>query len=231
MPLHPLADLRALAELAAPSGCAGCRLRGQRWCAACSSALHGQPPRAWRPTPCPPGMPATWAGPAYDGPVREAVVAWKELGRVDLGPELALVLRSSVAAAATTLGHDQPRGQPVAVVPAPSARASTRARGRSPVLELAVAAVGRGPVVDALRLRRPVRDQAGLSAVQRADNLAGAVAVRAREARLLQGLPCVVVDDVVTTGSTLCECARALREGGAGPVVAATVAATRRRSG
>jgi orotate phosphoribosyltransferase len=41
----------------------------------------------------------------------------------------------------------------------------------------------------------------------------------------------VLVDDLVTTGATLTDCARALREVGADVVAAATVAATRRHRG
>ena len=79
------------------------------------------------------------------------------------------------------------------------------------------------------RLVRRVQDQAGLSAQARAANLEHAVMVRPGARAALAGVPCVVVDDVVTTGATLAECARALRAAGAGPVVAATVAATARR--
>ena len=45
----------------------------------------------------------------------------------------------------------------------------------------------------------------------------------------IQGIACLLVDDVLTTGATLVEAARALHEGGAGHVAAATVAATQRR--
>lgn len=151
---------------------------------------------------------------------------------MELTPVLATVLQAAVAGAlAGSAPHTAAvlAGSPVALVPAPSAAMSVRARGRRPVRELAVAASRPGLVVDALRLVRRVQDQAGLSAQDRSANLDRAVEVRPRARNALSGVPCVLVDDVVTTGATLAECARALRASGAGPVVAATVAATRRR--
>ena len=233
---RPGQDLLHLLELAAPAACAGCAQPGTRWCAVCADALTASPPRRWTPTPCPPGFPPTWTGAAYQDRVRQAVVGWKDGGRADLTPLLAGPLRSVLACA---LG-DSPvhraavrSGTPVPLLPAPSARASTTARGEHRVGVL-VRAAGRGhrgalPVVDALRLGRRVEDQAGLGADARRRNLSGAVVVRTATAGRLRGLPCVVVDDVVTTGATLAECARALAEAGAGPVVAVTLAATHRR--
>lgn len=231
MPWHPLQDLLALVELAAPSVCAGCGRAGTRWCTGCQAVLAAPRPRAWRPTPCPRGLPPTWSGHPYDGPVRAAVVAWKEEGRVDLTVVLAGALREVLEAAlAGSAPHTQAllAGDPVALVPAPSARAGSRARGRRPVLEATRAAHPGGLVVEALDLVRRVRDQAGLTATERARNLTGAVSVRRAAARRVQGVPCVLIDDVITTGATLQECARALVEAGSGPVVAATIAATER---
>lgn len=237
MSWRPWQDLLALVELAAPTECAGCGRAGQRWCAGCGTVLTGTAPRPWRPSPCPTGLPPTWTGPAYDGVVRAAVVAWKDGGRADLTAVLAPVLREVLAAAlAGSPGHRAAvaAGSPVVLVPAPSARASVRRRGEHRVHRLVATAVGAGPslrVVEALALSRPVADQAGLGAAQRRRNLAGAVRVRGSRSRAVTRLPCVVVDDVVTTGATLAECARALRAAGAGPVVAVTIAATRRRAG
>lgn len=232
MPWRPWEELLALVELAAPSACAGCATPGTRWCAGCDAVLRGTPSRAWRPTPCPPGFPPTWSGPAYEGPVRAAVIAWKEQSRVELTPVLGAVLRDVLTQAlAGSAPHTAAvrQGAPVALVPAPSAGTSVRTRGRRAVLELAVAAGRPDLVVDALRLARQVQDQAGLSARARADNLARAVTVRPGAREGLADVPCILVDDVVTTGATLTECARALRAAGAGPVAAVTVAATRRR--
>lgn len=246
MPWRPWEDVLALVELAAPSACAGCGRAGLRWCPACQAVLGEVSAGPWRPTPCPPGLPRTWSGAPYDGVVRSAVVAWKDGGRADLtGTVLAPVLRDVLAAALA--GSPPHRAAlaartPVLLVPAPSARASTRRRGEHRVLSLVTAAVGRGAaragparpalrVVDALELSRGVADQSGLGAAQRHANLAGAVRARPTAAPVLASVPCVVVDDVVTTGATLAECARALRAARSGPVVAVTIAATRRRTG
>ncbi|HEY9524705.1 MAG TPA: phosphoribosyltransferase family protein, partial [Thermopolyspora sp.] len=70
-----------------------------------------------------------------------------------------------------------------------------------------------------------VADQAGLSSPQRAANLVGAFGTTSR----VPGAVCVLVDDIVTTGATLVEAARALRAAGAVVPLAVTIAATRRR--
>lgn len=120
-------------------------------------------------------------------------------------------------------------GRAVLLVPVPSARRAVRARGHDPARRIALAAAGelRGTgtparVLAALRHRRAVLDQSGLDSRQRRDNLAGALAVAAGAERLLRGAGAVVlVDDLMTTGASLAEAARAVRESTGGPVVAA----------
>jgi hypothetical protein len=62
-----------------------------------------------------------------------------------------------------------------------------------------------------------VADQSGLNSRQRLANLAGALAVAPGGARLLRGGPVVLVDDVMTTGASLAEAARAVRAASHGP--------------
>ncbi|MDT9686601.1 phosphoribosyltransferase family protein [Streptomyces sp. TRM76323] len=71
-------------------------------------------------------------------------------------------------------------------------------------------------VAPVLRQCRAVADQAGLDARRRQENLAGALAVVPGGARLLEGARVVLVDDLMTTGSSLAEAARALGDAGAG---------------
>jgi predicted amidophosphoribosyltransferase len=72
---------------------------------------------------------------------------------------------------------------------------------------------------------RGVRDQAGLTAPDRHANLAGGLRLRAP----VPTRPAVLVDDLVTTGSSLTEAARVLRRAGVPLLGAATVAATELR--
>jgi predicted amidophosphoribosyltransferase len=85
--------------------------------------------------------------------------------------------------------------------------------------------------VSALRHVRRVRDQGELGAADRRRNLRGALAIRPAVQRALAGRACVVVDDVVTTGTTAAEAARALTEAGARVVGHCFLSVTLRRQG
>jgi predicted amidophosphoribosyltransferase len=109
-------------------------------------------------------------------------------------------------------------GAPVLLVPVPSARGAVRARGHDPARRIALAAAGElrrtgtpARVLAVLRQRRAVADQSGLNSRQRLDNLGGALEVAAGGARLLVGGSLVLVDDLMTTGASLTEAARAVR--------------------
>lgn len=116
---------------------------------------------------------------------------------------------------------------PDCVVPVPLHRRRIAQRGFNPAVTLArELARTRGVPLAATALRR-VRDtesQTGLGRAERRANVRAAFRAR-------PGLPARVwlVDDVVTTGATLEECARALRRAGARQVVALCAARTPRQ--
>ncbi|RZU32999.1 ComF family protein [Blastococcus saxobsidens] len=226
----------ALADLVLPRTCAGCGLPGRSVCGGCAALLAA--PQPAQPRRFPTGLPPTVAAGAYAGPVRPLVNAFKEHGRAELARPLGAAL--ALAVAAVRLGSLHPAA-PVVLVPVPASRAALRARGRDHVRELATRAVVelRAAGVPAeqrrlLRRRGRVRDSAGLAPAQRRANLAGSFVPDPGAAAPPGGALLVLVDDVVTTGATLCEAARVLDEGaspGCGPVLAAVVAATPRPSG
>ena len=86
-------------------------------------------------------------------------------------------------------------------------------------------------VAPVLRHVRRVEDQSGLGTVERRGNLAGALSVIPLWHSVIRGRRCLLVDDVVTTGATFAEAARALRAAGAGSVLGASLAATQRTRG
>lgn len=201
------------------------------------AAAHVQGGGRWVvPHPAPAGMPAVHAWGVYADPLRAAVSAWKDVGRRDLAAVLTPLLAASVNGALTGVGWDD---GVVVVVPAPSACRAVRERGDTPMLTLCRAAVEElgglpGPtlrVAPALRHVRRVRDQSGLGTVERRGNLARALAVIPLWHNVIRGRRILLVDDVVTTGATFAEAARALRAAGSGPVVGASMAATQRTRG
>ncbi|MEV5408012.1 phosphoribosyltransferase family protein [Thermopolyspora sp. NPDC052614] len=222
--------LGALLDLVLPPRCAGCDAAGAVLCPACTAELRGRPARR-TPSPAPAGLPGCWSAAAYDGVARRMILSYKERGRADLAAPLAACLCAvAEAAIGREIGGRAMEG--VALVPVPSARSARRARGHDPIRAMAALAARRLaqrglPVAFApvLAQRRRVADQAGLSAARRAANLHGAFGTVGPVPRGV----CVLVDDVITTGATLAEAARALAEAGARAPLAVTVAATRRR--
>ena len=79
----------------------------------------------------------------------------------------------------------------------------------------------------ALRRTRATQSQAGLSRRQRRENLRGVFAVT--DAARVRGRSVAVIDDVMTTGTTVAACARALKKASAGRVTALTAARVKRR--
>lgn len=75
---------------------------------------------------------------------------------------------------------------------------------------------------DLLERIRKTQDQIGLNAKERVENMRGAFATRSKVDA--SGMRVLLVDDVITTGATLCEAARELRDAGCKSVYAAVIA-------
>lgn len=227
---------RELIDLVLPVECAGCGRPGVRWCHDCAEQVIPEPPMV---------QPLGWVGgstaagfdvlvgAAYAGPLRSALIAYKDGGRWDLATVLAPVARQLIRAALTTMTEELDAAQRSAVlddparvllIPIPSRASATRRRGERPV-EFLVRRAWPEPPLRALAVGR-VHDQSGLSAVERRRNISGAMRVIRRRAPLIRGAHCVLIDDIVTTGSTLLEGVRALGEAGAAQVVPVALAAT-----
>ena len=223
---------RDVGDLVLPAECGGCGRARTVLCPRCRTALGGAAPCRVRPDPEPPGLPVVHAAARYTDETRAALLAHKERGVLalagPLGEALAGAVRAGLREAGAGGGEGRSAGarEPVLLVPVPSARRAVRARGHDPARRIALAAAGvlrrtgtPARVLAVLRQRHAVADQSGLGARQRRDNLAGALAVAPGGARLLGGRePVVLVDDLMTTGASLAEAARAVREACAAPV-------------
>lgn len=97
----------------------------------------------------------------------------------------------------------------VQLVPIPSSARARRRRGRSFIVDIVnrVSLEVSAPMSNVLELTRKVRDQSGLHAKARAVNMEGAIALKVG---VFPRGNLILVDDVMTTGATLREAARAL---------------------
>ncbi|MFF8971653.1 ComF family protein [Streptomyces sp. NPDC014995] len=223
-----------LTGLVLPAECGGCGRARTVLCPECSAALCGTAPRRVRPVPEPPGLPAVHAAARYADEVRAVLLAHKERGALalarPLGVALAGAVRVGLGLGEVGEGEGPPPPGHVLLVPVPSTPRAVRARGHDPARRIALAAAAElrragasVRVAAVLRQRRVVADQSGLNSRQRLENLVGALGVVPGGARVLRGGRVVLVDDLVTTGASLAEAARAVRAAVAAERPAGTV--------
>ena len=200
-----------------PVSCAGCGAPDRGLCAVCRAELEARPELHSLPD----GTPVLSAL-RYAGTVRSTIVAFKEGGRTDIASALAAPLAAALGAAWQE-GGSRASGGTLELVTVPTSRAAWRRRGYDPVA-LLVRKAGLRPARRALVQVRSHEDQKRLDRQARGRNLVGAFRARHQ----LTGRAVILVDDVLTTGATLTEAARAIRANGGMVVSVVTLAFTPR---
>ncbi len=155
----------------------------------------------------------------YDGKAAEAVLRMKRRGDPVAVAYMAEELADTVRQYYEEITFD-------GVVFVPSTRREKRRRGYNPgeLVARATAALLGLPILPCLTKLIDTPPQKTLPAERRSGNLLGVFDV----VGAVEGKTLLLIDDVVTTGSTLDECAKMLKIHGAEAVYAATVTSTRK---
>lgn len=158
----------------------------------------------------------------YDDQARRILLPFKYGDRVETARALAPMMARAGAALLQEADWLVP-------VPLHRRRMISRRYNQAALLARALARLsGRPAMLDALRRTRSTRPLAELSPTRRAAEMDGAIAVRAVRRPALEDSRVLLIDDILTSGSTARACARALL--GAGVARVDVLAAARVRS-
>jgi len=170
----------------------------------------------------PPHFDAALAHFLYEGPIRELIHAFKYNKNTHLRYPLALLALEGISGVPADYNLNL-------IVPVPLHRSRLRQRGFNQAVLLGRVLSRRlalPMVPDAIARTRATEPQIELSAAERRVNVRGAFSVKSSER--IAGKRILLLDDVMTTGSTMNECAKELKRAGASAVFAVTIARTAR---
>ncbi len=154
----------------------------------------------------------------FDENFQELIHHFKYKGKISLGKAIGL-----------RLADELKRQNPVeiaCIIPVPLHKVRKRARGfnQSEILaEILGSELNLKVEKDILFRIKNTKDQTKLSEEERKQNVAGAFKVQ-DEQKILKDKKIILVDDVITTGATLNECAKILKQAGAREVLGVTIA-------
>jgi len=153
----------------------------------------------------------------YRGPVRKSIMRFKFRGAIAYADTYGKLLAGCIREE-PDIGYDL-----ISWVPLSSKRKRSRGYDQAMLLALATALELDDVAVETLEKPQDVQAQSELGDLQeRSANISGAYIVPDPE--LVRGKCILLIDDVVTTGSTLSECAKELLDAGAAKVVCASLA-------
>lgn len=227
--------------LALPVECVCCGKEDLALCAGCERRLRMLTRHPFRAETGAPALmdtdgsvilPVVAAG-IYREELSQSILAFKRHGQGQLRRVLSKILAGTLAA--SYAGTER-----VVLVPVPTSGSAYRKRGFSPVHLLLAGTVrsSSGRHADCMDALRKVRNpgagarlaggQKGLGRGDRSRRVRGSMhTARGARGRSLKGRQCIIVDDVLTTGATLAEAARAVHEAGGIVMGAVVLAATR----
>jgi ComF family protein len=214
--------------LAAQGGlCAACwgdlAIPGSPACAKCHRPLADAVAEGAICAPClanPPAHDGIAAGTLYTDGSRRLVLAFKHGRRIALGPLLARLIAPRLAAVG-------PVDAGWIIVPVPLHRWRLWRRGFNQAALLGgelARTTGARLLVDGLQRRKRTPMLGGLGRAARTRALSGAIGVDPRRTEQLRGASILLVDDVLTSGSTSDACVKALKRAGAHRVAIACFA-------
>lgn len=199
-------------DLIYPPQCGHCERVGRRWCPTCSAVLAEVPIDLLKRQLTPDLVCLSSA--VHRGILRDSVHSLKYDRAIALAVPLGERLSKLVGTAALTIDSIIP-------VPLHTARLRERGYNQSEALGAVMAEQLHIPLQrQALVRLKQTPAQVGLNAAQRRDNLRDAF--RADSASV-SGMTVVLIDDVITTGTTLWGCAQTLRQAGVRHILCLTV--------
>jgi len=202
----------ALTEILFPLRCFGCRALGPTICSKCRVLWN---PHLYRTTL---NSMHVYSGVLYSPVAKRIILSSKENG-IKAADDLIIHALTHCLA---LLLRDFEIG---ILVPVPSRKSSNRKRGRDFLSEVthSIAQSQSLECVDLLIHARKIKDQSGLSAHERSENIYHALAINRNKMPALRvGTDVILVDDLLTTGATLLEARRALEVRGIRVIAAIT---------